>query len=173
MSAGDEAALSGLHNVPFDFRIAPAFAASCYELFSVLWRFDPTFACFASATVRYDTLTVFPIALPSGLDFFACFTLIRPLVHPVCHCKPLEHNIVCIDVFKNWLFLKSARIEPRKLTQLLVRWGLSDVDPGQAIGHPMHGNLVGLPVLTLRLLMVFQTRSTDRTRRLMQFLVLE
>ena len=33
---------------------------------------------------------------------------------------------------------------------------------GQAIGHPMHGNLLGLPVRAKRLLMVFSSRSSDR-----------
>ena len=45
-------------------------------------------------------------------------------------------------------------------------------DRGQAIGHLMHGNLLGLPVRSVRHL-VFHTRSFDRVRRLLRCLPLE
>ena len=42
----------------------------------------------------------------------------------------------------------------------------------EAIGHPIHGHLLGLPVRAVRLLMVFHTRSCDRAQRHLQYILL-
>ena len=55
-----------------------------------------------------------------------------------------------------------------KEAQFPMRVGL-----GQAIGHRMHGNLPGLPVRVVRMLMVVRTRSFDRVQRLLQYNLLE
>ena len=44
---------------------------------------------------------------------------------------------------------------------------------GQAIGHPMHGHLLGMPVRAVRLLAVFQTRWFHRVQQLLQHMLLE
>ena len=50
---------------------------------------------------------------------------------------------------------------------------ISAVELGQAIGHPTNGHLLGLPVRAMGNLTVFHTRSFDRVRQLLKFMLLE
>ena len=49
----------------------------------------------------------------------------------------------------------------------------SDVELGEAIGHPMHGHLQGLLVRAGRLLLAFQSRLFDQAQRLLQHILQE
>ena len=87
----------------------------------------PLFHRLVSAIVRYHTLTVFLIALPSRCTtcrlLVLCFSemmfcasvsftflrcLVTPLVAPVFHCKPLEQIITCFVVSFNRSFFSAC-----------------------------------------------------------------